>query len=35
MELYPIVYGKSFIPKYKLLGKEFTKDIVAKVVKGI
>jgi hypothetical protein len=35
MELYPIVYGKSFVPKSKLLGKEFTKGIVAKVVKGI
>jgi hypothetical protein len=29
------VYGKSSIPKFKLLGKEFTKGIVAKVVKGI
>jgi hypothetical protein len=29
------MYGKSSIPKSKLLGKEFTKGIVAKVVKGI
>jgi hypothetical protein len=34
-ELYPIVYGKSFLPKSKLLGKEFSKGIVAKAVKGI
>ncbi len=34
-ELYPIVYGKSIVPKSKLLGKEFTKSIMAKVVKKI
>jgi len=33
--LYPIVYGKSTTPKSKLLGKEFAKGIVTKVVKGI
>jgi hypothetical protein len=34
-ELYPIVYGKSTVPKTKLLGKEFAKEIVAEVVKKI
>jgi len=34
-ELYPIVYGKSTTPKFKLLGKEFANRIVTKVVKGI
>jgi hypothetical protein len=34
-ELYPIVYGKSFLPKSKLLGKDFSKGIMAKLVKGI
>jgi hypothetical protein len=34
-KLYPIVYGKSTTPKSKLLGKEFAKGIVTKVVKGI
>ncbi len=34
-ELYPMVYGKPTMPKSKLLGEEFTKGIVAKVVKGI
>ncbi len=33
--MYPIVYGKSTTPKSKLLGKEFAKGIVTKVVKGI
>jgi hypothetical protein len=33
-ELYPIMYGKSTMPKSKLLRKEFAKGIVAKVVKG-
>jgi hypothetical protein len=32
-ELYPIVDGKSIVPKSKLLGKEFAKSIMAKVVK--
>ncbi len=34
-ELYPIVYGKSIVPKTKLLGKEFAKGIVVKVVEKI
>jgi hypothetical protein len=34
-ELYPIVYGNFFLPKFKLLGKDFTKGIVAKTMKGI
>lgn len=34
-KLYPIIYGKSITPKSKLLGKEFAKGIVTKVVKGI
>jgi hypothetical protein len=34
-DLYLVVYGKPTMPKSKLLGKEFAKDIVAKVVKGI
>jgi hypothetical protein len=34
-ELYPIMYGKSSVPKSKLLGKEFAKGIVAEMVKGI
>jgi hypothetical protein len=34
-ELYPIVYSKSIVPKSKLLGKEFAKGIMAKVVKKI
>jgi len=29
------MYGKSAVPKFKLMRKEFTKGIVAKVVKGI
>jgi len=33
--LYPIVYGKSIVPKSKLLRKEFAKGIVVKVVKKI
>lgn len=33
-ELYPIMYGKSNVPKSKLLGKEFAKGIVVEVVKG-
>jgi hypothetical protein len=28
-ELYPIVYGKSIVPKFKVLRKEFAKGIVA------
>jgi hypothetical protein len=34
-KLYPIVYGKSTTSKSKLLGKEFAKGTVTKVVKGI
>ncbi len=34
-ELYLMVYGKPTMPKSKLLGKEFAKGIVVKVVKGI
>jgi hypothetical protein len=34
-ELYPMEYGKPIVPKSKLLGKEFTKGIVAKVVQGM
>jgi hypothetical protein len=33
--VYPVIYGKSTTPKSKLLGKELTKGIVTKVVKGI
>jgi hypothetical protein len=29
-ELYPIVYGKSIVQKFKVLGKELQKGIVAK-----
>jgi len=29
------MYGKSIVPKSKLLGKEFAKAIVVEVVKGI
>jgi len=29
-EPYPIVYGKSIVPKFKVLRKEFAKGIVAK-----
>jgi hypothetical protein len=29
--LYPIVYGKSIVSKFKLLGKEFAMEIVVKV----
>jgi hypothetical protein len=30
-ELYLIVYGKSIVPKFKVLGKEFAKGIVMKI----
>jgi hypothetical protein len=33
-ELYPIMHGKSNVPKSKLLGKGFAKGIVVEVVKG-
>jgi hypothetical protein len=34
-KLYLVVYGKPTMPKSKLLGKEFTKGIMARMVKGI
>jgi hypothetical protein len=34
-KIYPIVYGKSIIPKFKLLRKEFAKGNVVEVVKKI
>jgi hypothetical protein len=33
-KIYPIIYGKDYVPKSKLIGKEFTKGIVVEVVKG-
>lgn len=33
-EIYPIVYGKTNLPKSKLTGKELAKGIVVEMVKG-
>jgi len=33
-EIYPIVYGKTKLPKSKLIGKEFAKGIVVEIMKG-
>jgi hypothetical protein len=33
-EIYLVIYGKENVPKSKLIGKEFARGIVAKIVKG-
>jgi len=33
-EIYLVIYVKENVPKSKLIGKEFARGIVAKIVKG-